>query len=326
MKNKPELAIGGQAVIEGVMMRSQKFIATAIRKKDNHIIIKKEEFISITKKNKILCLPIIRGFVSLIEMLIIGVKSLNFSAEEAIKDEEDEPKKSDKKNKTKGKYSKLYQTFSYIIAFGLAFLFFIYLPYQIAYWLNIEKNSFGFNLFVGIVRIIFFVTYIFAISLLKDIRRLFEYHGAEHKTVFAYERNPNFVLKDTKKFKTFHPRCGTSFIFIVLIIAILVFSIFDGIIFSILGYIIPLPLRMLLHILLIPVISGLSYEILKFSGKNINHWLVKIFSAPGLALQRITTKEPDDNQLEVAICALKAALEMTVDCSNVEFINQPTQE
>ena len=335
MNNKPKIAIGGQAVIEGVMMRGPKYIATAIRKKDGHILIKKEKFISITQRKKILGIPIIRGFVSLIEMMIIGIKTLNFSAEEAIKDEEDEKNKSkdlqNNQNSEDSKKSskiekenpnKFYQVFTYIIAFGLAFLFFAFLPYRIAYWSNIEKTSLFFNLFVGVIRIVFFVVYIIVISFLKDIRRIFEYHGAEHKSVFAYEANPDFTLDDTKRFKTLHPRCGTSFIFIVLIIAILVFSIFDTILASILGHTIPLPLRIFLHILLLPIISGLSYEILKFSGKNINHWLVKIFSAPGLALQKITTKEPDEKQLETAICALKAALEIPNDCQNVELLKK----
>ncbi|MCK4338620.1 MAG: DUF1385 domain-containing protein, partial [Candidatus Cloacimonetes bacterium] len=262
MNNKPKIAIGGQAVIEGVMMRGPKYIATAIRKKDGHILIKKEKFISITQRKKILGIPIIRGFVSLIEMMIIGIKTLNFSAEEAIKDEESEKNKSkdlqNNQNSEDSKKSskiekenpnKFYQVFTYIIAFGLAFLFFAFLPYRIAYWSNIEKTSLFFNLFVGVIRIIFFVLYIIVISFLKDIRRLFEYHGAEHKSVFAYEANPDFSLEVTKKFKTLHPRCGTSFIFIVLIIAILVFSIFDTILTSILGHTIPLLLRLFLHIL-----------------------------------------------------------------------------
>lgn len=321
MKDKSQIAVGGQAVIEGVMMRGPKYIATAIRKKDNHIVIKREEFISITTRKKFLGLPVIRGFVSLIEMLIIGFRSLNFSAEEAIKDEEGNSKDSRSGKQEEGGFSKLYQAFTYIFAFGLAFLFFVFLPYRIGYWSNIQQTSFVFNLFVGIIRIVFFLLYIYVISLLKDVRRIFEYHGAEHKSVFAYEANPDFTLEDTKQYKTLHPRCGTSFILIVLILAVLIFSVFDAVLSSILGFVIPLPLRIFLHILLMPIIAGLSYEILKFSGKNVNHWLVRIFSAPGLALQRITTKEPDTKQIEVAICALKAALEMPIDCPDVKFVN-----
>ncbi len=317
MKKKPEIAVGGQAVIEGVMMRGPQHIATALRKKDGHIILKKEEFVSKTKTNKFFGLPLIRGFVSLIEMLSIGIKTLNFSAEEAIKDEE-----ADKPEKKKNVFlDKLYTTFSYIFAFGLAFLLFVFLPYRIAYWIDIEKTSILFNLFAGGIRIIFFVVYIYLISFLKDVRRLFQYHGAEHKSVFAYEGNPDFTLEDTKKYRTFHPRCGTSFMLLVLVIAILVFSIFDTILALVLGHAIPLGIRIVLHLLLLPFVSGISYEILRFSGKNINHWLVRGFSAPGLALQRITTQEPDEQQLEVAICALHAALDLPLTYPNVEILN-----
>ena len=309
--------MGGQAVIEGVMMRGPQHIATALRKKDGHIILKKEEFVSKTKTNKFFGLPLIRGFVSLIEMLSIGIKTLNFSAEEAIKDEE-----ADKPEKKKNVFlDKLYTTFSYIFAFGLAFLLFVFLPYRIAYWIDIEKTSILFNLFAGGIRIIFFVVYIYLISFLKDVRRLFQYHGAEHKSVFAYEGNPDFTLEDTKKYRTFHPRCGTSFMLLVLVIAILVFSIFDTILALVLGHAIPLGIRIVLHLLLLPFVSGISYEILRFSGKNINHWLVRGFSAPGLALQRITTQEPDEQQLEVAICALHAALDLPLTYPNVEILN-----
>jgi len=317
MKNKLEIAVGGQAVIEGVMMRGPQHIATALRKKDGHIILKKEEFVSKTKTNKFFGLPLIRGFVSLIEMLSIGIKTLNFSAEEAIKDEE-----ADKPGKKKNVFlDKLYTAFSYIFAFGLAFFLFVFLPYRIAYWIDIEKTSILFNLFAGGIRIIFFVVYVYLISLLKDVHRLFQYHGAEHKSVFAYEGNPEFTLDDTKKYRTFHPRCGTSFMLLVLVIAILVFSIFDTILALILGYAIPLGIRIVLHLLLLPFVSGISYEILRFSGKNINHWLVRAFSAPGLALQRITTQEPDEQQLEVAICALHAALDLPVTHPDVEILN-----
>ena len=316
MKNKPEIAVGGQAVIEGVMMRGPQHIATALRKKDGHIVLKKQKFVSKTKTNKFFGLPLIRGFVSLIEMLSIGIKTLNFSAEEAIKDEE-----ADKPGKKKNVFlDKLYTAFSYIFAFGLAFLLFVFLPYRIAYWINIEKTSILFNLFAGGIRIIFFVVYVYLISLLKDVHRLFQYHGAEHKSVFAYEGNPDFTLEDTKKYRTYHPRCGTSFMLIVLVIAILVFSIFDTILALILGHAIPLGIRIVLHLLLLPFVSGISYEILRFSGKNINHWLVKAFSAPGLALQRITTQEPDSQQLEVAICALHAALDLPLTYPDVEIL------
>lgn len=317
MKNKPKIEVGGQAVIEGVMMRGPKAIATAVRKKDNSILIKKEPFKSKTKTNKWLGLPVIRGFVSLIEMLIIGFRSLNFSADEAIKDEEEQ-----EDEKKQSKWDNLYQILSYVFAFALGFLLFVYLPYQIAYWINIEKTSFQFNLFTGSVRIVLFLVYVLSISFIKDIRRLFEFHGAEHKSVFAYEADPEFELQDTIKFTTHHPRCGTSFIFIVLIIAIIIFSLFDGLLAAVFNVTLPVGLRIFLHLLLLPIISGLSYEILKFSGKNIDNFFVKMFTAPGLALQFITTKEPDEKQLEVAICALRSALNKKIEKDNVTFVGE----
>ncbi|RLC46920.1 MAG: DUF1385 domain-containing protein [Candidatus Cloacimonadota bacterium] len=304
MNERPELAVGGQAVIEGVMMRGPENIATAIRRANGEILVKKEKFISLTKRKRIFGLPIIRGFVSLIEMMIIGFKSLNFSAEQAMEHE-----KSNDDNVKKN--SKLWSTLTYMFAFGLAFLIFVYLPYKSAYWLKLGEKTFSFNIIAGIFRIVVFVAYIWVISLFKEVRRIFEFHGAEHKSVFAYEHQENLNFEHTLKYGTKHPRCGTSFIFIVLVIAILIFSILDSIV-SVLWKIPPLPLRILIHLLFLPLISGISYEVLKFSGKNINHPLVKIFTFPGLLLQYITTKEPDEKQIEVAIIALKTALNLPI--------------
>jgi uncharacterized protein YqhQ len=307
-KNKKQIQIGGQAVIEGVMMRGPEYLAVAIRREDKSIEVKKQKFISKTKNNKFLGLPIIRGFVSLIEMMIIGIKTLNFSASRA---ELDWMKKDDRKNKKeKSKLRKrIEEVISYIIAFGLAFLLFAFLPYQIADWMNLSKENIYFNLFAGCIRIIFFVLYVWIISKMKDVHRLFEYHGAEHKSVFAYENGSKLSPDEIQQFSTLHPRCGTSFIFFVLLIAIFIFSIVD----TIFAYFFGVPsilLRLAYHFLLIPFISGISYEVLKLSGKNIKHPLVKLMTAPGLALQRITTQPPDDEQIEVAVVAMKCALEM----------------
>jgi len=307
----PQISVGGQAVIEGVMMRGPEYIATAVRRKNNQIVIKREKFTSLTSKNKFFRLPIIRGFVSLIEMVIVGFKGLNFSANQSMEDEQaGEP--THKKEPSKAKETG-YEVLTYLFAIALAFLFFFYRPYQIAYWINISETSVLFNLFVGIIRVIFFVLYVYLISLQKDIRRIFEYHGAEHKSVFAYEDNPHFKLDDTKKYSTHHPRCGTSFIFLVLIIAIVIFSIFDAIVTSIAGNPLSLWLRIVLHLLLLPIVAGVSYEALKLTGKNIDNRFVRLLVAPGLALQKITTKQPEEDQLEVAVCALRAALNMPAD-------------
>lgn len=318
MTTKREIQVGGQAVIEGVMMRGPQYIATAIRRQDDSIEVKKEKFESVTKTNTFLGLPIIRGFVSLIEMLIIGMKSLNFSASRAELDWEKKAK--DKKKTKSATKEKIGEIFSYIFAFGLAFLIFAYLPYQIADWLKLSKENIYFNLFAGILRILFFVLYVWLISKMKDIHRIFEYHGAEHKSVFAHENNSKLDPEDVQKFSTLHPRCGTSFIFFVLLIAILIFSIVDTIIAHYFG--IPsIFARLGYHFLLMPLISGISYEVLKLSGKNINHPLVKLMTAPGLALQRITTQPPDDKQIQVAVIAMKSALEEDIsEYQNISFL------
>jgi len=322
---KKQIEVGGQAVIEGVMMRGPENLATAIRRKDKSIEIKKTKFISKTKQNKFLGLPIVRGFASLIEMMIIGIGTLNFSASRAELDWEEEKPKKNKKEKSKFR-TKFEEVISYIFAFGLAFLLFAFLPYQIAEWMNLGKGNIYFNLFAGSIRIIFFVLYVWIIGKMKDVNRIFEYHGAEHKSVFAYEANSNLEADSVQKFTTFHPRCGTSFIFFVLLISILIFSIID----TIFAYFFGAPnviLRLAYHLMFMPFISGVSYEVLKLSGKNIKHPLVKIMTAPGLALQRITTQPPDNEQIEVAVIAMKCALEMDLsEYKNITFIDEESQK
>ncbi len=314
---KKQIQIGGQAVIEGVMMRGPQFLATAIRREDKSIEIKKQKFFSKTKRNKFFGFPIVRGFVSLIEMLIIGIKTLSFSASRAELDWKKQGK--NKKVKSKSR-EKIEEIFNYLFAFGLAFALFAFLPYQIAEWMKLSKENIYFNLFAGLIRILFFVIYVWVISLMKDVRRIFQYHGAEHKSVYSYENNCDLSIENIQKFKTPHPRCGTSFLFFVLLISILIFSIMDTIFAHFFG--VPsVILRLGYHFLMLPLISGISYEVLKLSGKNINHPLVKIMTAPGLALQKITTQPPDDEQIEVAVIAMKCALEMELsDYQNIKFI------
>lgn len=318
--SKKQIEVGGQAVIEGVMMRGPENLATAIRRKDNSIEIKKTPFVSKTKKNKFLSLPIIRGFASLIEMMVIGFKTLNFSASRAELDwQEEEPRKAKKEKSSFRK--KTEEAISYIFAFGLAFLLFAFLPYQIAEWVDLGKGNIYFNLFAGSIRILFFVLYVWIIGRMKDVNRLFRYHGAEHKSVFAYEANSDLDADSVQKFTTYHPRCGTSFIFLVLLISILIFSIIDTIFTYFFGH--PqVILRLAYHLLFMPFISGISYEVLKLSGRNINHPLVKIMTAPGLALQRITTQPPDNEQIEVAVIAMKCALDMDLsDYEGLKFLD-----
>lgn len=319
---KKEISVGGQAVIEGVMMRGPERLATAVRRKNGNIELKLTPFISITQKKKLLGMPIIRGFVSLIEMMKIGLSTLNFSAGRYELDLIAEEEAEGKVNKKKAQWAeKGAEIGSYILAFGLAFLLFGLLPYKLADWMRLSKQDFFFNLFAGVIRIVFFVLYVWLISLMKDVKRLFRYHGAEHKNVNAYEHNSNLHINDIQTYTTIHPRCGTSFIFFVLLVGILVFSITDTLVSHfILRGPIPMYLRLGYHLLMIPIISGISYEVLKFSGKNLKHPLVKIMTVPGMALQRITTQPPDDDMIEVALVAMKAALDMDYSAHKVTLL------
>lgn len=319
---KKEINVGGQAVIEGVMMRGPDKLATAIRRKNRDIELKITPFVSLTQKHKGLNVPIVRGFVSLIEMMKIGFSTLTFSADRFEQDLKEEAAEKGEKIKEKSKtMAKLEEAISFIIAFGLAFLLFGYLPYKLSDWMKLSKQDLYFNLFAGGIRIVMFVLYIWLISFMEDIKRLFRYHGAEHKNVNAYERNLDLQIPEIQAQTTIHPRCGTSFMFFVLLIGILIFSVVDTLVSH---FIIKAPLPMLLrlgyHILLIPLISGVSYEVLRYSGKNLDHPIVKIMTIPGMALQRITTQEPDDEMAEVALIAMKAALDMDYSMHEVQLL------
>lgn len=335
-KEKKQIAVGGQAVIEGVMMRGPAHIATAVRRKDGTIEVKKEKFESITKKRKILGWPLIRGFVSLIEMMIIGFSSLTFSADRASLDLEEEEKKTKKnprgkdsaagEKKPTGFFEKLGSAVSFLVAIVIGVALFMLLPYRIASWLGFGKANISFNLIAGAIRIVFFLLYLMLIRLMKDIRRVFEYHGAEHKSVFAYENNDKLLPENIQRYLTFHPRCGTSFLFFVFLLSILVFSVVDALIALKLGAPPVYWVRLLSHLPFIPLVSGISYEVLKATGKHMNNPLVKFFIAPGLGLQRITTIQPDDSQVEVAVVALKAALELDLADTPVVWVKDEKEK
>ncbi len=322
MEPKKEISVGGQAVIEGVMMRGPDSLATALRRKDGSIELYKQPFASKAKKGTFLGLPLVRGFVSLIEMLVIGMKTITLSANRAELDVKAEEAAQGKQQKEKSKVAvQTENLISYVIAFGLAFVLFAWLPYRIADWIGLAKQNFYFNLFAGSIRIVFFVLYIWLISRMKDIHRLFQYHGAEHKNVNAYEKETGLEIAAIQTNTTIHPRCGTSFMFFVLLVSILIFSITDTIVSAyILQDQVPMALRLGYHILLIPLVSGISYEILKFSGKNLKHPVVKLLTIPGMALQRITTQAPDDQMVETALVAMKAALDMDLTGHDVRLI------
>jgi len=298
----PQSEVGGQAVIEGVMMRSPKRISTAVRKQSGEIVIKNDDYISLTKRNEILNFPIVRGVISLVEMLVIGIKTLNYSANVAM---EELDEKDGKEEKTSRDWI---LALTAIGAFALGMGIFFFLPLFISELLSIEKQALAFNLVAGMVRISMFIAYIWVLSLVGEFRRIFQYHGAEHKSIFAYEAGENLSCETAQKYPTAHPRCGTSFILIVAVFAILFYSLSDTIYFIITGFPPTLLKRFAIHFTLLPLVAGGAYELLKLSGKKRNSKITKILIAPGVWLQKITTREPTEPQLQVAIVALENAL------------------
>lgn len=278
---------GGMALIEGVMMRGEDSIAMAVRKTPGEIILKKEKINSTADKYPFLKWPFIRGVVSLISSLVIGLQAMTFSASQFGEEEDEE-------------LTPLELAGTIVLAFGAAILLFIVLPAGIISLVQkFIKSNIILNLIEGIIKIITFLTYVLIISRLEDIKRVFMYHGAEHKTIFTYEAGLPLTVENARKFSTLHPRCGTNFMFIVILISIFFFSFLGRP---------PLLQRILYHLLLLPLIAGTSYEVLKLAAKDRVNPIIKILATPGLYLQKITTQEPDDEMLEVAIAALKAVL------------------
>ncbi|MEW5800001.1 MAG: DUF1385 domain-containing protein, partial [Bacteroidota bacterium] len=303
--NQP-IQVGGQAVIEGVMMRAKGMIAIAVRRASGEIIIKKQPFTSFTEKYPALNVPILRGAIGLIEMMYIGISTLNYSAEIAM---EDEAKKDGKEHETKKPQSKLALTATLIVSLALGIGLFFFLPLFAATQLfDVAQRPMEFNLLAGAIRISILLVYLYAISKMQDVHRLFQYHGAEHKAVFAFEQNAELIVPKAITYTRFHPRCGTSFVLQVMLIAILLFSIMDTILLQFIDEL-TLPIRLATHIPFIPVLGGIGYEFLKYSAKHSNSPVGKFFVAPGLWLQKITTEEPDESMMEVSLAALKAALQ-----------------
>ncbi len=298
---KKDYAVGGQAIIEGVMMRGNKGISTAIRIPDGSIKVEIKNISSIRDKNKVLRLPIIRGFIALIESLIIGIETLNYSSSFFEEEEEEEKESSIERfldKLFKEKSDKILMGIILSISFIISGTIFILVPTIIA---NLFKklgiNNVGLNIIEGIFRVSIFIIYLVAISKMEDIYRLFQYHGAEHKTIFCYEAKEELTVENVIKYKRFHPRCGTNFLFLVMIVSIILLSITG---WSSLGE------RVLYRILLLPIVSGVTFEIIRWLGKS-NSKFSNILAYPGLKLQMLTTREPDESQIEVAIASLKAA-------------------
>ena len=305
--NQP-IQVGGQAVIEGVMMRAKGMIATAVRRANGEIVVKKMPFTSILEKNPGLNKPIIRGAIGLVEMMYIGISTLNYSAEIAMEDEEEKANPGAAK-KEKTPQSKIGTALTLVFSLSVGVGLFFFLPlFAATQFFDVSQRPFEFNIVSGAIRITILLTYLYAISKMKDVHRLFQYHGAEHKAVFAFEQNAPLTVPSAITYTRFHPRCGTSFVLQVMLIAILLFSVMDTILLQFIDEL-TLPIRLLTHIPFIPVLGGITYEFLKFSAKHSNTTLGKMFVAPGLWLQKITTEEPDESMMEVSLAALKAALQ-----------------
>ncbi|HBF36806.1 MAG TPA: DUF1385 domain-containing protein [Firmicutes bacterium] len=290
MKKQPEFQYGGQAVIEGVMMRGRDYLAVAVRKSNGEIVIKKDPVGTITKKHPWLKWPFIRGVVSLCESFGIGMRALMFSADQFMEGEEET------------KLSSWETSLMVLVALVMSVLLFVVLPLLGRMLVNHfipKQDYFWGNLVESVLRMLILVAYIAGVSIMKDIRRVFAYHGAEHKVINTFEAKEDLTVENARKHTTFHPRCGTSFLLFVVIISAVFFSFlkYDTIL-----------MRFVTRILLLPVVAGVSYEVLKFTGKHQNFFLWRWLSEPGFWLQKLTTREPDDEQLEVAINSLVAVL------------------
>ncbi|MCG8501065.1 MAG: DUF1385 domain-containing protein [Firmicutes bacterium] len=295
--------IGGQAVIEGVMMKGPKETAIAVRTPDGSITIEKKPLKSLNMKYKFLKLPIVRGVLAFFESMVIGVKSLMFSAEfyDLEPEEEEQPSKFDQfLEKTFGdKLQDVLIYFSVIVAILFGVGLFMLLPTVIIGFIKqLVQNHIIATIAEGVLRITIFLVYIILISRMKDIQRVFQYHGAEHKSIFCYENQEELTVENVKKHGRLHPRCGTSFLLIVMIVSIILFSFisWDNV-----------WTRLGLRLLLLPFVAGISYEVIKFAGRS-QHPIARAISIPGMYLQRLTTREPDDSQIEVAIEALKSVV------------------
>lgn len=311
--NTPKASIGGQALIEGIMMMGPEGAAVSVRTPDGSIDTEEVPVKHLKDKFKFFGFPIIRGIVNYVESMTFGYKCLMMSAEKSgLDDIESADENSSKLDKwlsehLNEKVMAALTGIASVLGIGLAFILFFYLPTVTVKFLNELTGGAIINfkaLFEGIIRMIIFVVYIALVSLMKDIKRTFMYHGAEHKTIFCYENDLELTVENVKKQSRFHPRCGTSFIFVIIIISVIISSaisvIFKGVHDNTV-------LWMIIKLMILPLIAGISYEFIKYAAKHDNLF-VKILAAPGLWMQRLTTKEPDDDMIEVAIEAFKAVL------------------
>ncbi|MDD6146146.1 MAG: DUF1385 domain-containing protein [Oscillospiraceae bacterium] len=306
-------SVGGQALIEGIMMNGPKGAALSVRMPDGGIDTQMLEFKHAKDKFKPFGWPLIRGLVAYIESMFFGYKCLMISAEksglEDIEESDENSSKLDKwlsehlSKKVMGALTAVASVLGVLLAFAL----FFYLPTVTVNFINKLAGETLTNyraLFEGIIRMIIFVIYLAAVSMMKDIRRTFMYHGAEHKTIFCYENGLELTVENVRKQSRFHPRCGTSFIFVIIIISVIISSVISVAFPELRNQTL---VWMLIKILILPLVTGISYEFIKYAGRHDN-LLVRVLSAPGLWMQRLTTKEPDDNMIEVALAAFQAVI------------------
>ena len=277
---------GGQALIEGVMMRGKRYQAMSARLEDGRIVSEVEEFTMLTDRHKFFGLPFIRGTFNMIDSLISGMKALTWSTNVSLAEDEEAEE-----------LTPMEIALTMLVSIGLGILLFFVLPVVIAHYFQpLIPGSFLQNVFEGVVRVAVFLLYLFLISRMKEIRRVFQYHGAEHKSIHCYEAGEALTPENAMKHTRLHPRCGTSFLFIVMIISIFVFALVGVDNFA---------WRMASRIVLLPVIAGVSYEVFRFCGKHMDKVWVRAIAWPGMQLQRLTTGEPDLEMLEVAIYSLQ---------------------
>ncbi len=283
-----KVAVGGQAVLEGVMMRQRSTLAIAVRKPSKEIILYRETLQSAADRLPLLKLPVLRGVVSFIEMLVTGTRSLMYSANCALEEEEEE-------------LSPLQLALMVFFSLAVGIAVFMLLPTVIMHFIQsyLPQKTFLLNLGEGMFRLLILFGYIVSIARMPDVRRVFQYHGAEHKSVHCYEAGKDLTVNNARCYSTLHPRCGTAFLLIVVFVSILLFSLFSWR---------SLFQRLALRLLFLPLVAGLAYEIIKLAGKRSQNPIFRVLIAPGLLMQKLTTAEPDDEQLEVALKALKAVL------------------
>jgi len=303
VKSCKKTTIGGQALIEGIMMLGPEKGAIAVRKPDGEIELKIDEKKRIADRNKFFSLPFIRGVVSLCDSLGRGFSALEYSSSIAMEGEEEEKTRFElwlEKKLGSAAFEKVIMGIAMVLGVGLSVLLFVFLPTILAGFLDkfIHSNILR-NIFEGVFRIAIFLAYMFGVSRMKDMKRVFSYHGAEHKTIFCYEAGEELTVENVKRFSKEHPRCGTSFMFSVMIISILVFSVVN--------WSENMLIRMAVRLLLLPVVMGISYEVNRLLGR-FDNFFTRFMRKPGIWFQKFTTFEPDDSMIEVAIAALSAVI------------------